>query len=1095
LATTKTFGRYELLDRISAGGMAEVFRARDTKRGTIVALKRILPQIAADDEFIELFEDEARVTSQLEHPHIARTLDFGHVNHAYFIAFEYVHGKDLRTIFDRAVRAQRFLALDFLLYIFTRIGEGLSYAHARKDQNGEPVSIVHRDVSPQNIVLSTDGDVKLIDFGIAKAAGQLSRTQVGTIKGKYGYMSPEQVSGIGIDARTDVFSMGICMWELLTLKRLFHGENELIVLQKIRNMDIEPPSRHNPDVPPELDRIVLKALAKDVNERYRAAKELYRDLNTFSQNIQAVATREEMAQTMRRTFPELANAPSESDAVSSKNSSQSTSQSGSRGTEIAKGSERPLARQEMGKMAAENKGSDLDIFEGLGKKNKPSQSSAPPPAPPPSMRTPAATPSSAAGPQIDAAPARKPMMVSKKTLMGIPAPAASNSAPPSGKTPVAAPSSQPPQRAAQASNAPPAGRGSLPAVSAPPRNAANAGSAGTVSSAPAPASTRPAPYAPNTKPGGIEMDWDDENEATHVFDKDKADDTKQTNPPPAHGVEPAAARPPGSMPAGAASRPPPVRSNAPPPVSQRLSGNTKALSAPPPPPPPPGLSGPAKGRPSGPPPPPSLNFARTAPSFTPPPQLAAPQSNHPQHMPQGNAASAPPPSMQPQIHTAPMPMPNQQRESNPPPGHLYGAQQLQQPSQRPPMQSNHPHQVPLMQSRSMEATQMVRPQTSHTGLIVGAVLGVIAMLAVGLVFLLLPHTGKLAVTVSDGKGSAVNRVDIFVDGKRQCETSPCMIESLSAGRHEVKVLATGFEVPTERSVLIEARKDSSVDFIVSGGSSSGTGLKVSGAQAGVKLFVDGREIGPLPQEVHDLTPGDHKIRLAGTERYESVEKNVTVAKDEVQDLGSVLLKVVKGKATITLGTPGAKVYIVSGSDRRDLQMLPISVDIDTSKSWGLEASKPGFNDYKQPISFADGQAEKVFSIVLDPKGSAPAFSPPPPAAAPAAPRPPPAAASPPADKPVAAAKPAPADAPAAPDKPAPAAAPPAGEAFLNINSLPASLVILDGKPLGNTPKLHVSVKAGDHTVVFVNSEQSLKKSMTVTVAAGETKPVIGKLRE
>lgn len=486
-------------------------------------------------------------------------------------------------------------------------------------------------------------------------------------------------------------------------------------------------------------------------------------------------------------------------------------------------------------------------------------------------------------------------------------------------------------------------------------------------------------------------------------------------------------------------------------------------------------------------------------------------------MPQGNAGSAPPPSMnqgmnqgmQPQIHTAPMPMPGQNQQNNYPgpqqgqmqqPGQMQSQQYAQQQmgmqqaqhQSRAPMQSNHPHQAPLMQSRNMEATQMVRPQSSHTGLIVAAVLGVVAIVAVALVFFLMPRTGKLAVTVSDGKGSAVNHVDIFVDGKRQCETSPCTIESLSAGKHEIKVLATGFEVPAERSVMIEARKDSTLDFVVTGGGASGTGLKVSGSQAGVKLFVDNREIGPLPQEVHDLTPGDHKIRLAGTERYESVEKSVTVAKDEVQDLGNVLLKVVKGKATITLGTPGAKVYIVSGSDRRDLQMLPISVDIDTSKSWGLEASKPGFNDYKQPISFADGQAEKVFSILLDPRSSGNQggnFNSAPPSDTPRAAPPPPAPAP---DKPVAAAKPPPAA--AAPDKPAPAA-PAAGEAFLNINSLPASAVLLDGKPLGNTPKLHVSVSAGDHTVVFVNSEQSLKKSMTVTVAAGETKPVIGKLRE
>ncbi|HSQ62962.1 MAG TPA: serine/threonine-protein kinase, partial [Polyangiaceae bacterium] len=301
---SQPFGRYELIDRISAGGMAEVFRARDNERGGIVALKKILPHVAEDEEFIQMFEDEARITSQLEHPHIARTLDFGTIGSSYYIAFEYVRGKDLRAIFERAAKSQDRIPVPFLLHVFARIGEGLSYAHARRDVNGNPVSIVHRDVSPQNIIVSYGGDVKLIDFGIAKAAGKLSRTGVGAIKGKFGYMSPEQVRGLEIDQRTDVFSLGITMWELFTRQRLFSADNELLVLEKIRNLQVPTPSSIDPTLPPGLDEIILKALAKNPADRYQSAKELYRDLNILAQSTGTSATREEVASYMVQAFPQ-----------------------------------------------------------------------------------------------------------------------------------------------------------------------------------------------------------------------------------------------------------------------------------------------------------------------------------------------------------------------------------------------------------------------------------------------------------------------------------------------------------------------------------------------------------------------------------------------------------------------------------------------------------------------------------------------------------------------------------------------------------------------------------------------------------------------
>ena len=1000
MTRAQAFGRYELLQRISMGGMAEVFRATHLPSSTQVALKRILQEVSEDEDFIKMFEDEARIASQLEHPYIARCLDFGHVDGEWYIAFEYVDGKDLRVLFDRCARTGESPPLWFLVYVFSRIGEGLAYAHARKDKSGQPVSIVHRDVSPQNIIVSFSGDVKLIDFGIAKAAGRLSRTQVGSIKGKFGYMSPEQVRGLEVDQRTDIFSMGICMWELLTRRRLFQADNELLVIEKVRSLQVEPPSRYNQQCPPELDRVVLKALAKDPDERYRAAKDVYKDLNHVAGTRAGLASREQIAQYMRRTFPE---APQGSDGMVS-------------------------ARQvrEMSNMATNEKGgSDLDIFEGLGKKGPSARPSAPPsargtPPPPPSTRMPAVDP--------------------KRTLLGVSAP-----------TPPPPPSSVAPPSASR-TPPPPPGRGALPAVVAPPQRSITpvpATKAG-VAPPPAPAPTSPAPVAASaaqTAPNAaVEMDWDDEDEATHIFDK--GDDMPMLNaaPIPAAGT-----------PAPAAALPK---------AKSTLLGLTSPVGAPPP------SSAPPRSVP--PPPPPSAAFARASggasaapgPSAFPPPPSIHPVPPPPATQqglggPMPPPRSAPPPPVQvapaPMAMPAPAPMPTARPLSAPAPGPAgstpdYGGPQLALP-------------------RSMEATALVRPPQNRTGLFVGLGVGALALVGVA-AFLLMPHTGRLLINVGDAKGSAVNRVDIFVDGRKQCDTAPCIVEQVSAGSHEVKVLADGYQTPPMQTINVEARKDANATFTMSS-TSSGAGLKVGGTQSGVKLYVDDKEIGPLPQELHDLAPGDHVIKVAGSERYQPLEKHVTIEKDKIEDLGTITLKVLKGKATISLGTPGARVYLVSGSDRRELPMLPISVDIDTAKTWALQASKAGYGDYSQPISFDDGQAEKTYVVTLEPRGSAasaPAYNP-----APA---------------------PAPRPAPQPQPQPEPVAAAPAsagGEAYLNINSIPPSTCILDGRSLGSTPRVHVSVKPGTHTVKFVNADQGLTKTVTVTVGSGETKPAVAKL--
>ena len=224
------FGKYFLLDRINVGGMAEVFKAKAfgvEGFERLLAVKRILPNIAEDEEFITMFIDEAKIAVQLNHANICQIFDLGKVEDSYFIALEFVHGKDVRAIFDRCkqkpVDGQTAMPIAQACFIVMKACEGLDYAHNKRDGQGREMTLVHRDVSPQNILISYEGEVKLIDFGIAKAAGKMSKTQQGILKGKFGYMSPEQVRGLPLDRRSDVFSLGIVLYEMVAGKRPFDG--------------------------------------------------------------------------------------------------------------------------------------------------------------------------------------------------------------------------------------------------------------------------------------------------------------------------------------------------------------------------------------------------------------------------------------------------------------------------------------------------------------------------------------------------------------------------------------------------------------------------------------------------------------------------------------------------------------------------------------------------------------------------------------------------------------------------------------------------------------------------------------------------------
>lgn len=615
--------------------------------------------------------------------------------------------------------------------------------------------------------------------------------------------------------------------------------------------------------------------------------------------------------------------------------------------------------------------SDLDVFDGLSaKKSRPSTAT---PAPLPPSRVPVAPPS--------------PSTTRQKTLLGLPAPL------PGSRPGVPAPS-KPPSPPGSASSLPPAPPPPPPLKTQPggfpppPPPPSFPGSAKASSSPGAPppqlsspqggkedddttpvpqlkATSTPPVSAGGAKPpgkAGVDVDWDDEDEATQVFDK---------------GIEDAA---------------------------------RALLHSAPPPPPAAGAPPPAAG--------------------APPPVAASALVGRPM--------SVPPPS----ALRAPLPPP---------------------PKTLPPFAAAPPQQGPLGASPSITLPQQ-RSSRGSLWLVLAAVLVVGAGAAA---YALMPKKGSLVVSVSGPGGKAIDGVQVYVDNSQRCDASPCQVTDLPRGVHFVKVAAAGYTTTAPKAVKINAGEESAEDVELAR-SSDGSGLKVVAEGAGLKLAIDGKDYGPLPAEIKDLSPGEYTLGIDGGERYESLEKRITIEADRVLVL-EPKLKVKKGLATIKAGNnaDGAKVLLVSGSERRPVPSLPLRVDITSDKPYSIVATKKGFGDFEQRIEFADGQAERTFVVELgaaedkadEPRSSAqPAPATPPPGKAPAP------------DKPE-------------PPKPAPVAA--AGKGTLNVNSIPISNVILDGRPLGQTPKVGVPVSAGPHTVIFVHPEHG-RKAKSVTVEAGQT---------
>src|SRR5262249_23288318 len=285
--------------------MAEVFKAKSygvEGFEKIIAIKRILPTMGEDRDFIKMFIDEAKIAGQLAHANICQIFELGRIDGSHFIAMEYIWGKDLLQIQNRLRKLKQPMPIAMACFTIAKVLEGLDYAHRKRDPLGRPLEIVHRDCSPQNVLVSYEGEVKVIDFGIAKATSRNSRTMAGVLKGKFGYMSPEQVRGLPLDRRSDIFAIGTMLYECLTGERLFQGETDFSTLEKVRNVDIQRPRSINPQIPEVVENVILKALAKDVDDRYQWCGEMLADIQQFLMGQDVVFTAKSLSSWLKEVF-------------------------------------------------------------------------------------------------------------------------------------------------------------------------------------------------------------------------------------------------------------------------------------------------------------------------------------------------------------------------------------------------------------------------------------------------------------------------------------------------------------------------------------------------------------------------------------------------------------------------------------------------------------------------------------------------------------------------------------------------------------------------------------------------------------------------
>jgi serine/threonine protein kinase len=301
-AATEKLGRYRLLEPIATGGMAEIHLASAEGAAgfeKLVAIKRIRPERARNAEFVAMFLNEARIAATLHHGNVVQTYDFGHEDGSFFLAMEYLRGHDVQRIVQALARANRQMPLEVAIAIVAGIAAGLHYLHEKRDADRRPLGLVHRDVSPQNIFVTSDGGVKLLDFGIVKAVHRADGTRTGAVKGKLAYMSPEQCRAEALDRRTDIFSLSIVLWELTVGRRLYARASDMDVMNAIDKVDAPRPSGFAPHYPADLEGIVMKGLARDRGARYQTTEELLADLEGFAREHKLTITPRSVSSVLR----------------------------------------------------------------------------------------------------------------------------------------------------------------------------------------------------------------------------------------------------------------------------------------------------------------------------------------------------------------------------------------------------------------------------------------------------------------------------------------------------------------------------------------------------------------------------------------------------------------------------------------------------------------------------------------------------------------------------------------------------------------------------------------------------------------------------
>jgi tRNA A-37 threonylcarbamoyl transferase component Bud32 len=303
LENMERIGPYRILQKVAQGGMAELYLAdyvREDGFRRKVAIKRILPQLAGNSEFIRMFTREARLAALLQHPNIVQIFDYGRIENAYFMAMEYINGKNLKEILAALDRG---LPIEHTVFIISKICKGLDYSHNRcDDATGQPLKIIHRDISPQNMLISFEGEVKISDFGISKARSEPSLTMAGVIKGKLAYLSPEQSLGAAVDERTDIYALGLVIYEAISGKRVYDFDTDVEALRLIPTLEIEPLKAAIEGIPTELNDIVMKCLAKKKEDRYQTASSLYDDLDRFKKKMKFTFDSSDLAKFMNEHF-------------------------------------------------------------------------------------------------------------------------------------------------------------------------------------------------------------------------------------------------------------------------------------------------------------------------------------------------------------------------------------------------------------------------------------------------------------------------------------------------------------------------------------------------------------------------------------------------------------------------------------------------------------------------------------------------------------------------------------------------------------------------------------------------------------------------